>query len=88
MNAEHKQALIGLCKIEIMRWKAVAESNPNMVYMVELMETAMAALTAPAIKVPDILSEDFHDYGGHFEYSLYDRALKVSIHEAGHEVQE
>ncbi|WP_324030130.1 hypothetical protein GC087_07170 [Pantoea sp. JZ2] len=40
------QALIGLCKIEIKRWKAASETNPDMRYMVELMETALAALTA------------------------------------------
>lgn len=40
------QALIGLCKIEIKRWKAASETNPNMRYMVVLMETALASLTA------------------------------------------
>lgn len=46
MNEEQKQALIGLCKIEIKRWKAASESNPNMRYMAELMEIALASLTA------------------------------------------
>lgn len=46
---EHKKALAGLCNIEIKRWKAASESNPNMRYMVELMETALAALTAEPI---------------------------------------
>lgn len=47
MTNEHKDALTGLCKVEIKRWKVASESNPNMRYMVELMEVALAALTAP-----------------------------------------
>ncbi|WP_019106217.1 hypothetical protein [Pantoea ananatis] len=43
------QAQISLCKIEIKRWKAAAETNPNMRYMVALMETALASLTAESI---------------------------------------
>lgn len=46
MTNEHKDALTGLCKVEIKRWKVASESNPNMRYMVELMEVALAALTA------------------------------------------
>lgn len=46
MKPEETQALTGLCKIEIKRWEAAAESDPNMRYMVELMEVALAALTA------------------------------------------
>lgn len=49
MNAEEKQALTGLCKIEIKRWKAASESNPNMRYMVELMEVALTALKAQPV---------------------------------------
>ena len=43
------QALIGLCKIEIKRWKAASESNPNMRYMVALIETALASLTTKPV---------------------------------------
>lgn len=46
MTNEQKDNLTGLCKIEIKRWKAASESNPNMRYMAELMEIALAALTA------------------------------------------
>ncbi|MGL3999834.1 hypothetical protein ACR3LR_08445 [Pantoea eucalypti] len=46
MTNEQKDNLTGLCKIEIKRWKEVSESNPNMRYMVELMEITLAALTA------------------------------------------
>lgn len=46
MTEQEKQALAGLCRIEIKRWKCAAESNPNMRYMVELMEVALASLTA------------------------------------------
>lgn len=45
---EQKKALAGLCNIEIKRWKAASEANPNMRYMVELMEIALAALTQKA----------------------------------------
>lgn len=43
------QALISLCKIEIKRWKVASETNPNMRYMVTLMETALASLTADPV---------------------------------------
>ncbi|MEI2684585.1 hypothetical protein [Erwinia aphidicola] len=46
MTEQDKQELAGLCRIEIKRWKSCAESNPNMRYMVELMEIAQASLTA------------------------------------------
>lgn len=46
---EQRKALVGLCRIEIKRWKAASESNPNMRYMVELMEIALAALTAKPV---------------------------------------
>ena len=49
MTEEQKQALIGLCKIEINRWKAASESDPNRRYMAELMEIALASLTAQPI---------------------------------------
>ncbi|UIL53963.1 hypothetical protein LZU96_08565 [Pantoea agglomerans] len=54
MTEEQKQALIGLCKIEIKRWKAASESDPNMRYMVELMVVALSALTAEP--VADVVS--------------------------------
>lgn len=46
ITEEQIKSLAGLCRIEIKRWKAASESNPNMRYMVELMEIAMSALTA------------------------------------------
>lgn len=51
MTNEQKDNLTGLCRIEIKRWKAASESNPNMRYMVELMELALAALTAQPIAI-------------------------------------
>lgn len=48
---EEQRQLTGLCKIEIKRWQAASESNPNMRYMVELMEMALAQLTAPPAQV-------------------------------------
>jgi hypothetical protein len=49
LTEEQRKALAGLCRIEIKRWKAASESDPNMRYMVELMETALAGLTAEPI---------------------------------------
>lgn len=46
MTEQEKQVLAGLCRIEIKRWKAAADSNPNMRYMVELMDVALASLAA------------------------------------------
>ncbi|WP_236722703.1 hypothetical protein [Pantoea latae] len=46
---EQRKALAGLCNIEIKRWKVASEANPNMRYMVELMEIALAALAAPPV---------------------------------------
>lgn len=53
---EQRKAMAGLCRIEIKRWRAASESNPNMRYMVELMEIALAELEqtpAAATAVPD-----------------------------------
>jgi len=62
MTEEQKQALIGLCKIEIKRWKAASESDPNMRYMVELMGVALSALTAQPVKLPQIIQIGYtHD---------------------------
>lgn len=52
MTNEEKQALTGLCKVEIKRWNAASEANPNMRYMVELMEIALATLTAQPVQLP------------------------------------
>ncbi|UXO69951.1 hypothetical protein [Pantoea dispersa] len=52
MTDERRQ-LAALCKIEIKRWQAASESNPNMRYMVELMEIALAALTAEPVAYTD-----------------------------------
>lgn len=62
MSVEEKQALAGLCRIEIKRWRAASESNPNMSYMVELMEVALAALTAQPVKLPKIKHPAQFDY--------------------------
>lgn len=86
MTEQEKQVLAGLCRIEIKRWKAAAESNPNMRYMVELMEVALASLTAESgcIKCSDSLHENkpgtwseevaaVSDIGGLFKGSHYPR---------------
>lgn len=52
MTTEEKAALVGLCRIEIKRWKVASESNPNMRYMVNLMEIALGALTLDLVAVP------------------------------------
>lgn len=59
LSDDDKQGLAGLCRIEIKRWKCAAESNPNMRYMVELMEVALASLTAEGgwIKCSDRMPE-------------------------------
>jgi len=91
MKAEEKQALTGLCNIEIKRWKAASESNPNMRYMVELMEVALAALTAPPVKLPPrrsmLTREDIdQDYVTCMAISVEDAIS--AIRAAGYEVQE
>lgn len=98
MTNEEKQALTGLCKIEIKRWKAASEANPNMRYMVELMEVALAALTAQPVKLPKGFSPGIGD--------IFDKTAPVMrrdasdgkwlhkadvtkiLNELGHEVQE
>lgn len=42
LTQEERQARIALCRIEITRWRSV----PDKTYMLELMEIALAALTA------------------------------------------
>lgn len=54
------QVLIGLCKIEIKRWKAASEAKPNMRYMVALMEAALASLMSQ----PGIFEWRFKDTEG------------------------
>ena len=44
----NNQELAALCRIEIRRWQAV----PDKQYMVDLLELALAALTAEPVKVP------------------------------------
>lgn len=48
MREEEKQALIGLCRIEIKRWKSIADRQRGG-FMVELMEIALASLTAEPV---------------------------------------
>ncbi|MDI3415680.1 hypothetical protein [Pantoea sp. V106_11] len=70
------QALIGLCKIEIKRWKAASEANPNMSYMLTLMETSLASLTA----VP-LASTEKHEISNMRATGLYLRAWPVGREE-------
>lgn len=74
MSEEEKQALTSLCKIEINRWKAASESNPNMRYMVELMEIALAALTAQPVKLPKGFNPGIGD--------IFDKAAPVMRRDA------
>lgn len=67
MTKEQKDNLTGLCKIEIKRWKAASESNPNMRYMVELMKVALSALTAQPVKLPKSERLDGNGYGYYFD---------------------
>jgi len=71
---EERAALAGLCNTEIKRWKAASESNPNMRYMVELMEIALAALTAEPVYLYEgrELSEDKAR-----EYASYGRNIRT-----------
>ena len=75
MTDQDKQALAKLCRIEIKRWTNAAESNPNMGYMVELMEIALVSLTAEPVAwwtgpepTPTGEMESIHDHetGGHW----------------------
>lgn len=79
MSEQEKQVLAGLCRIEIKRWRQAADSNPNMFYMVELMDVALASLTAESgwIKISERMPElgtevlcidEFGDY----ETAIYD----------------
>lgn len=52
MTEEQKQALTGLCRIEIRRWEAAAEALPEKKYMIELMQIALTALTAQPDSAP------------------------------------
>lgn len=49
LTEEERQTLIGLCRIEVKRWKHAAEAVPDKWYMVELMEIALAALSAEPV---------------------------------------
>jgi hypothetical protein len=92
MSEEEKQALTGLCKIEIKRWKAASESNPNMRYMSKLMEIALATLTATPVKLP---SKSDVKMGGDAKtrslltgMNMMRKNCADAIRAAGYEVQE
>lgn len=92
MTNEEKQELAGLCKIEIKRWKAASEANPNMRYMVDLMELALAGLTQKPVKLAKDLKLSDKAHQSHCDYAegYNDRAVtdRAAIREAGYEVQE
>ena len=54
MNKHEKEALSGLCRIEIRRWQSV----PDKQYMVDLLEIALKSLTDEPVKMPDRKTED------------------------------
>ena len=68
---EERRQLAALCKIEIKRWQAASESNPNVRYMVELMEMALAQLTAPPAPVLRVPDEKHYRQSPHGESSLW-----------------
>lgn len=53
-----------------------------------LMYDAPPLPSLKSIELPDILSDDFYDYGVNFEYKRYEKALKTSIRAEGYEVKE
>lgn len=81
LSDDDKQTLAGLCRIEIKRWKQVAESNPNRRYMVELMEIALESLTAEPVAYRRFLtaypdtSTGYYSYSDHGAGSSSDEAL-------------
>ncbi len=50
--SEERQTLIGLCRIEVRRWKQAAEAVPDKRYMVELMKIALSALMQKTAEAP------------------------------------
>lgn len=69
LSDDDKQTLAGLCRIEIKRWKRVAKSNPNMRYMVELMEIALEPLTAEPVAYRRFLTAHPDTSTGYYSYS-------------------
>lgn len=93
MDEQEKLVLSGLCKIEIRRWKAAAEAVPDKRYMVELMEIALASLTAQPVKLPGIseLIESSECMPNVRDVLIWDDAIKScaeAIRAAGYEVEE
>lgn len=68
MTEEQKQALIGLCRIEIRRWEAAAEAAPEKKYMAELMRIALDALTAPPVACKKRLVNHRSEVAHHWTY--------------------
>lgn len=87
MNTEQKQALIGLCKIEIKRWKAASESDPNMRYMVELMGVALAALTAEPVKAPEFAVHANQPCWPSIAVGMRDDEWKQALRAQGYQVE-
>lgn len=53
MNKHEKEVLAGLCRIEIRRWRKARDKQ----YMVDLMEIALASLTAESVDLAALLPD-------------------------------
>lgn len=56
LSEQEREALISLAKIEVKRWKSCADQQRGG-FMVELMEIALAALTAKPVDPADCFCE-------------------------------
>ncbi len=81
MTEQERQELIHFINSELSSWDCDGKFH-------RAFKVALAALTAEPVNLPDIVSEEFHDYGGYFEYSIYWKSLKAAIRAAGYEVKE
>lgn len=91
LSDDDRQTLAGLCRIEIKRWKAAAESNPNMRYMVELMELALASLSEQATSAMKPVKAPKQERGTYPPARIKqarDMEWIMAIREAGGAVQE
>lgn len=91
MTEEQKQALIELCKLRIKvlqtYWHANAEDMSLAKLDLEVYETALAALTAQPVKLPDVWGYEHPEKEEPF-YTLNKDEVIAAIRAAGYEVQE
>lgn len=86
MTEEQKQALINRCKNRIAFYKAAGNTGTFDADTLQLTEIALAALTAPPVKLPDTCGYEHPEKEEPF-YTLNKDEVIAAIRAAGYQVE-